>query len=369
MRCSQTEYIKMTQKRATKKSAERQYQNILSDTRRAHINQLIDEQRSMNPRVEWCCVYVKEHLSKSRNPRRGDSETISMDVIITHRPFRSTYLRARMGDRVNSGLAFRPSLWAQHRDSPRMPGQNENLPPTVEGQSQPALSNHESVTPRREPEIDSPREVQPRASDCTDSTATIKVPSSPAFSAANSSDMGSEHSSGWSSEDSYPDSDSMCFDSSDESSGTDNPDELEPKHQVRTKSTLQPEASSPLRRVSSCGSQARTKSHSRSRGRIFDRNLIRGQVEAPSANFGPIRSESARSRGSVSGMRYHMQLMSDNEMRSRMLDHREASIGHREKRLKRTFYEAHQLELQPVNDSPPVCRCTCRCATERREVN
>lgn len=127
---------------------------------------------------------------------------------------------------------------------------------------------------------------------------------------------------------------------------------------------------------SSCGrepSHTRGKPNSRSLDRRQERNiLLRGQFELPAAKtIGPKRFDRARSRGSMPGRRYRMQLMNDNEIRSQMLDNREASIGHREKRLKRTYYEALQLEQrQSVKDVSPVCRCTCRCAIkEKREVD
>lgn len=363
MRRSQTEYITMTHKRAAKNSAVQQYQKISSNTRRAHINQLIDEQRRTNPRVEWSCVYVKEHASKTRNTRRGDYETISMDVIITQRPLSTTHPRIQMGNPVGFGLAFRSSLGLQCRDRLLMPSQNrDSSQPTVEGQSRFALSGE---NPRQKSETELARgDEKPRES--TTSTATVQVPSSPAFSAANSSDIDSVHSSGWSSEDSHPDSDFMVFGSSDESSGTDNPDDSKPKYQVRPKSTLEQEDSA-VRRTSSYGAYPRAKSYSRSYDRRLNRTLTREQVKVP-ASPGPIRSGRARSRDSTSARIYHMQLINDNEIRSRLLDYREASIGHREKRLKRTFFEAHQLEVEPLNENSPVCRCTCRCAAERREV-
>ena len=378
MHLSQSEYFKMVQKRANKKSAAQQYQNISSNTRRAHINQLIDEQRRNNSLVEWSCVYAKEHAnpSKARNACRGDYETVSMDVIIMQRPVGTTYPRTPMGDLVDLGVAFRPSLWSRRRDHPLMPGQNGNMsrPSILNGlRSQLAPSNGHPETPRQDLETDLGERDEPCES--TQSTATINVLSSPAFSATNISDTDFEHTSGWSSEGSSdPDDESMLFDPSDESSETDNSDTMEVKYRELQPSMgfLRQHNGSPLRRESSHRPHSRAKSHSRSLDRRHERNFpLRDQFEAPEVkSFGPRRSERARSRGLISGKRYRMQVTSDNEIRSRLLDHREASIGHREKRLKRTFYEARQLELQQsVNDNPPVCRCTCRCAMEKREVH
>jgi hypothetical protein len=378
MHLSQTEYFKMVQKRANKKSAAQQYQNISSNTRRAHINQLIDEQRRSNSLVEWSCVYAKEHAKpfKARNARRGDYETVSMDVIIMQRSVRTTYPRTPMGDLVDLGEAFRPSLWSRRRDHPSMQGQNGSMPrPILQGlQTQPATSSGQPGNPRQNLKTNPGERDEPR--ELTQSTATINVPSSPTFSATSAIDTNFEHTSGWSSEGSSDsDDESMLFDPSDESSETDSSDTTETKCREERRSMmglLRQHAGSPLRRDSSYGPHYREKSHSRSLERRHERNVsLRDQFEAPTAQgFGPIRSGRARSRGSVSGKKYRVQLMNDNKIRSRLLDHREASIGHREKRLKRTFYEARQLELeQPVNDNPLVCRCTCRCAMEKREVD
>jgi hypothetical protein len=376
MHLSQTEYFKMVQKRANKKSAAQQYQNISSNARRAHINQLIDEQRCRNSLVEWSCVYAKEHAKpfKARNARRGDYETVSMDVIIMQRPVRTTYPRTPMGDLVDLGAPFRPSLWSLRRDHPLIQGQNGNIPrPILQGphsQLAPPSGHHES--PRHNLKANLEERDEPR--ELTQSTATINGPSSPALSEASVSDANFDHAPSWSSGGSSDsDDESMLFDPSDESSETDSSDTTETNSRERRSmiGLLRQNTGSPFRCESSYGSRFRPNSHSSSRGRMHERNLLpRDQFEVPVQGFGPIRSERARSRSSLPGKRYRMQLMNDHEIRSRLLDRREASIGHREKRLKRTFYEARQLELeQPVNDNPPVCRCTCRCAMEKREVN
>ncbi|CAI7582063.1 unnamed protein product [Penicillium pancosmium] len=108
MHLSQSEFYKMVHKRANKVSAAQQYQN-LSDTRRAHVNQLIHEQRRNDPSNEWSCVYAKEcdRASKPRNAHRDDYETVSMDVILMKRPMKTkVYPRTPMGDLVDLGVTF-----------------------------------------------------------------------------------------------------------------------------------------------------------------------------------------------------------------------------------------------------------------------
>lgn len=103
MHLDQTEFYKMVQKRANKISAAQQYQN-LSATRRAHVSQLIKEQKKLDPSVEWSCVYAKERdrASKARNAHRADYETVSMDIILMKRPLNNKpYPRTPMGDLVD----------------------------------------------------------------------------------------------------------------------------------------------------------------------------------------------------------------------------------------------------------------------------
>lgn len=168
MHLNQSDFYKMIQKRANKVSAAQQYQN-LSDTRRAHVNQLIHEQRRSDPNVEWSCVYAKERdrPSKARNAHRDDYETVSMDVILMKRPMKTkTYPRTPMGDLVDLGIPFRldendvqkttnsssdtmpqerllelaasgvhslpPYPWSQ-KDRPRVPGQTKGPSRVVQG--------------------------------------------------------------------------------------------------------------------------------------------------------------------------------------------------------------------------------------------
>ena len=135
MNLNQDEYIEVVQKRANRKSPVQQYQNLSSDTMRAHINQLIDEQKNSNPLAEWSCVYVKEHSkkSKARHARRSDHETVSMDVIIMQRPMNTqAFSRTLMGGSVAIGKPLpsdtnNPPMWSHNRDHHPMPNQNGNI--------------------------------------------------------------------------------------------------------------------------------------------------------------------------------------------------------------------------------------------------
>lgn len=102
MHLCQSELYHMVQKRANKISAAKQYLT-LSDTRRAHVNKLIHEQRSYEPQFEWSCVYAKERTSP-----RDDQGVASMDVILMRRPMRTRpNPRTPMGDLVDLEVPFR----------------------------------------------------------------------------------------------------------------------------------------------------------------------------------------------------------------------------------------------------------------------
>lgn len=374
MRQSQHDYFEMIKKRATKKTALQQYQNISSNARRTHINQLIDEQRQMDPTKEWSCVYIKEHTKpfNAQNARWGEYETVSMDVIIMQRSARTTHPRPPAGSQVDLGAGFRPSFWAQRRDHPSMPGQNANLPRAmIEGPQSPVAVLGDRRESPGEGHGAYPTKDQAQHREPKQSTA---ITPNLASSAMDNSDTDSDytsHSSGGSSD---SEDDVMVFDSPDKSSEAGDQVSLDRKQQaVPPKRAPTRHENSPVHRGMTHGprSRSRAKSHSRSlERRLNRRGPAREQYEASTAKGpGPLASERARSRGSVSGIRYRKQLMSDNEIRSRMLDHREASIGHRERQFKRTLYGAHQLELQPMSDSVAVCHCTCRCAMSGEDVD
>lgn len=83
MHASQTDLMKMVQRRDKKLPSAQQYQ-ALKKARRTHVDQLINEHRRNEPQYEWTCVYVNEEEKpyKGKNYRRGDYETVSMDVVL-----------------------------------------------------------------------------------------------------------------------------------------------------------------------------------------------------------------------------------------------------------------------------------------------
>jgi hypothetical protein len=87
MNLSQADLFQLVQKRAKKATAVEQYQ-ALSKLKRTHVDQLINEHRRSDPRFEWTCAYIKEDSKpvKGKGARRGDFETLSMDVVIMRRP-------------------------------------------------------------------------------------------------------------------------------------------------------------------------------------------------------------------------------------------------------------------------------------------
>ena len=407
MNLNQDEYIEMVQKRADRKPPVQQYRKLSSDTLRAHINQLIDEQKNSNPLAEWSCVYVKEHskISKTRHTRRSDHETVSMDVIIMQRPVNTqAFSRTLMGGSVAIGKPLpldtnNPPMWSHHRDNHQMPNQNENnlrpilhdLPPhlapamnhfarlvsTRAAHDDPNGQQFEATHPHDE--TSHPAGSRGHLHESARSTAPAtdnNRPASPALSATNSSEMSLEDSSDCSSENnSDPDDASMLSDESDDTTATDDLESMETETEVEcqepqlNKASFREHNAGPYRRESSYGPHSRRKSQSRSLDRRNERNHdLRGQFEAPPVKaLGPRRAEGAQS-GSVPGKRYRTQLMNDNEVRSRMLDRREESLGHRDKWLKRARSGVRHFERrQPVRDTPAVCRCTCRCAIKEKK--
>lgn len=83
MNLSQAELGKMVQKRKKKFTPAEQY-GALKKLRRSHVDRLIEESEKEDSRFYWTCVYVdsNEKYVKGKGSRRGDYETISMDIII-----------------------------------------------------------------------------------------------------------------------------------------------------------------------------------------------------------------------------------------------------------------------------------------------
>ncbi|KAE8398387.1 hypothetical protein BDV37DRAFT_32213 [Aspergillus pseudonomiae] len=91
MHLTQAELIGMVQKRAKKLPGVQQYQS-LSKAKRTHVDQLINELKKEDSLLEWTCAYVKEEerQMKGKNSKRGDYETVSMDVVIMGKPITSS---------------------------------------------------------------------------------------------------------------------------------------------------------------------------------------------------------------------------------------------------------------------------------------
>ncbi|RMJ28596.1 hypothetical protein PHISP_00556 [Aspergillus sp. HF37] len=104
MHLSQNDLLKMVQKRSKKTPASQQYQN-LSRNKRRHVDDLIEDLRRMDPRVEWHCVYVKvdEKPVKGKSSRRGDYETVSMDVVIMRKTSSPAYQRTPLNGPMGHG--------------------------------------------------------------------------------------------------------------------------------------------------------------------------------------------------------------------------------------------------------------------------
>ncbi|KAL1863397.1 hypothetical protein Plec18167_000491 [Paecilomyces lecythidis] len=87
MNLAQTDLSDMVQKRKKKIPFAEQYQD-LGKFKRAHVDLLIkDRETKDDARFSWTCVYVDvvNRPAKGKGTRRGDYETISMDVIIVRR--------------------------------------------------------------------------------------------------------------------------------------------------------------------------------------------------------------------------------------------------------------------------------------------
>lgn len=96
MNLSQTDLADMVQKRKKKVPLAEQYQ-ALGKFKRAHVDLLIkDRVKKDDPRFNWSCDYVDvvNRAAKGKGTRRGDYETISMDVIIVRRIRTETPIRS-----------------------------------------------------------------------------------------------------------------------------------------------------------------------------------------------------------------------------------------------------------------------------------
>ncbi|KAJ5757507.1 uncharacterized protein N7511_006201 [Penicillium nucicola] len=136
MKCSQHELHYLVQKRGSKKSVMQQYQNLSSNDKRAHIMQLIREQRRRHPQVEWTFVYAKEitQPSQAPNARYGECETVQMNVILLKMPKNQMYTRSKVGVPVArpSGPGMETSHWTK-RDQIVAPDKSTSFDIAMEG--------------------------------------------------------------------------------------------------------------------------------------------------------------------------------------------------------------------------------------------
>ncbi|KAJ5101942.1 hypothetical protein NUU61_004164 [Penicillium alfredii] len=407
MHLNQSDLFKMVQKRATKISATQQFQ-ALSKIRQVHVNQLIDEQRRSDSRVEWSCVYAKEcaRSFKARNARRGDYETVSMDIILLKRPMKTrSHPRTPMGDLVDLRIALLPHAndSRRYQAMPSPPWYQQSPPlatsqpvgsrPVVQGPlprptSFPSsLGNLDQVqhpspgtregnvrSPRSNFEVGLARDRNACDSLSQSTTTVTPIPGSRTSASANGRHTSIDsNSTAWSSKASNDDDDDeSMLEDSDGSSATNDSDETESEcEKLRSPNTnCRQRSCSPSRSESGHGPYYRRKSKSRSLSRRYDKRYDRRSV--PYAFNTSDRSRVNSPRRSDQD-RYRARRMDDDDIRTRMLDHREARLEHWEKfvdqqarMLRKTMDEARQLERRNPARVPST-RYHCDCCYSQKE--
>lgn len=410
MHLNQSEFFKMVQKRANKISSAKQYQT-LSAIRRAHINQLIHEQRRSNPQIDWSCVYAKECLrpSKARNAGPGDEETVSMDIVLMKRPIETqSYPRTPMGDLVDLRAPFQGNGGAARHFS----GKSSNI-----YNDQPRHSHSWPLQSHRDSDLieDPPKHVvqgpQPQPTSVTSPFTRLDLSHGPGqrsstidltaqtdiktnlrenewnrqnglfrwIAAVNeSSNLDDANSSktglvgdlmDWSSEPiSDEDEDSIISEQSDETSATDDLDAMDDDQEpAREKMSRQHRSRSPNRHERNYEPYSRRQNQTRQ-----DRNHpIRGRLDlVPIRNIGPVtrtrRTHSPRSRPGAPTKRFRSQPA---EMRNRNPMHEQHEIRIRQwkqflegqaRMLQKTIDEARQLEIrEPIQEASSTHTCRC----------
>ncbi|PWY63881.1 hypothetical protein BO70DRAFT_269184, partial [Aspergillus heteromorphus CBS 117.55] len=124
MNLSQADLLRLVHKQARKSPIAEQYQ-ALSKVKRAHVDQLISELRKSDPRFEWTCVLVKEDEKpfKGKNSRRGDYETLSMNVIIMRKAADLVYPKIPVDEPIDVVDSSKPK--------DRVPTHVHNHPPAL----------------------------------------------------------------------------------------------------------------------------------------------------------------------------------------------------------------------------------------------
>ncbi|KAJ5677746.1 uncharacterized protein N7477_003379 [Penicillium maclennaniae] len=380
MHLDQSEFYKMVQKRANKVSAARQYQN-LSDTRRAHVNQLIHEQRRSDPNVEWSCVYAKERdrPAKARNAHRNDYETVSMDIILMKRPMRTkSYPRTPMGDLVDLGIPLRLDgdelletprrLELVSQERPLELSGPQFVPSNMWQQKDRPACSVPSVMPGHVAQEPIPHSVSVTTPftrlDLSQSSAPETFGGNARFLHENACDgqTNVDKDGGWSSEaSSGEDDDFMIFDQSqsDASSAIEHTENMDcdcPEPLTPQETTYQSRSRSPAHRDANHGSHYRKKS----RGRHMERKeryyaWRHYHIDMKGVkNILPVM----RARGPPAGnadpklwdKRYRIQRMDDEEVRSRLIDCEarieqwERAFEHQTRLLQQNIEELRQLK-------------------------
>ncbi|KAJ5587509.1 uncharacterized protein N7459_003274 [Penicillium hispanicum] len=402
MHLTQSEFYKLVQKRANKVSAAQQYQN-LSDTRRAHVNQLIHEQRRLDPSGEWSCVYAKERdrPAKARNAHRDDYETVSMDIILMKRPMKTkSYPRTPMGELVDLNVPLRHNGIEAHKlhrmqsnvmsperrsemAPPRYPSMQASAHPLTPGTVVGSDCVVQGPLPRPVPVTGSLRQLDLGPAQIVEGYEdTIALHASAARTHRN---LDCE-SVDWSSEaDSSDDEGSVTSDESqsDMSSALDDEDmDCEYQGPLQPPTIPRKHSCSPTRRDPGFGAHYRRRSSSR---HIERRDRLSGlryhNIEMmPATHYVSAR----RARSSRAGIqdpvsrekKYRIKRMDDEEMRNRLLDC-EARLEQWEKafeqqsRIRQTnMPEPPQLQrCQSFYDFSSMRHCGCDCSKNSKMAN
>ncbi|KAJ5310170.1 SNF7 family protein [Penicillium atrosanguineum] len=399
MHLDQSEFYKMVQKRANKVSAAQQYQN-LSDTRRAHVNQLIHEQRRSDPNVEWSCVYAKERdrPAKARNAHRNDYETVSMDIILMRRPMKTkSYPRTPMGDLVDLGVPFRLDGDDLQKTPMRSEIVSQERPPELSGlhfvpsniwqQKDRPLALVQTMMPGHVTQGPLPHPVSVTTPFTRLELGQASTPETFDINARNrhenacNGQTNVDKDGGWSSEaSSGEDDDSMIFDQSQsdasstiEGSGNmdcDYADRLTPQE-----TTYQSRSRSPTHRDANHGSHYRKKS----RGRHMERKERYYAWRHYHIDMKGVKNilPAMRARGPGAGnadpklweKRYRIQRMDDEEVRSRLIDCEarieqwERAFEHQTRLLQQNIEESRHLQRSrsfwDFSQVPTHCGCDC----------
>jgi hypothetical protein len=140
---TQSELLNLVQKRAKKLPGVQQYQS-LSKAKRTHVDQLISELKKNDPRFEWTCAYVKEEERpmKGKNNKRGDYQTISMDVVIMGKAISSPRSKAPHGVQVTFETPYKPKERAEPKVGiPVVNNEPRSMDKDIENNAQWARSN------------------------------------------------------------------------------------------------------------------------------------------------------------------------------------------------------------------------------------